>query len=303
MTQPQPIAALAPMDGVTDRAYRQIVRRLNPKVWLYSEFTSVNGIEHSSKVKDRVRFQEQEKPLIVQLFGREPKLFAKIAQEIALLNPSGIDINFGCPAKRIVRAGNGAALLQEAELAFRIVEATVQATSIPVSVKTRLGWFNSENLVSFAQGLESAGAGRLTLHGRTAKQGYRGVADWEPIYALKERVRLPIFGNGDLASYDQGLKKLKNLDGFMIGRAAIGDPWVFWPEAEREKVTLKEKIEVMIQHFQLLRQDLSEARALIEFRKHLGGYIKGFQDAKSMRQQLMQAQTEQEFTEQATLLA
>ena len=297
------IKALAPMDGITDRAYRQIVRKLNPDVWLYSEFTSVNGIEHSQMVKNRIRFEPSEQPLVVQLFGRDRSLYGKIVAEIAQLNPAGIDINFGCPAKRIVQAGNGAAMIKEPELAFRIVETAVRASNIPISVKTRLGWSNSDDLIPFLKGLEAAGASQITLHGRTAKQGYRGQADWEPIYEAKKALSIPILGNGDIQGHDQAMEKLKNLDGYMIGRAAIGDPWVFWTEDQRSAIGLKEKVEIMIEHYRLLRREKDESKALIEFRKHISGYIKGFQDAKAMRQLLMKSENEKEFTDNALSLA
>ncbi|MDX2469874.1 MAG: tRNA-dihydrouridine synthase [SAR324 cluster bacterium] len=300
----KPIAALAPMDGITDRAYRLIVRRLNPEVVLYSEFTSINGIEHSDAVKSRIEFEAEELPLFVQLFGREPELYAKIAFETAKLNPTGIDINMGCPAKRIIRAGNGAALIKEPDLAFKIVEATVKACKdIPVTVKTRIGWDNSDHLIPFLKGLESAGAQAITLHGRTAKQAYRGEADWNPIYAAKEALSIPVLGNGDLKSHDQAISQLKNLDGYMIGRAALGDPWVFWNQEKREKITLKDKVAVMLEHFHLSRKFNNETKALIEFRKHISGYIKGFQDAKAMRLSLIASENEQEFTKNALLIA
>ena len=300
----KPIAALAPMDGITDRAYRLIVRRLNPEVVLYSEFTSINGIEHSDVVKSRIEFESEELPLFVQLFGREPELYAKIASETAKLNPTGIDINMGCPAKRIVRAGNGAALIKEPDLACRIVEATVKGCKdIPVTVKTRVGWANTDDLIPFLKGLESAGAKAITLHGRTAKQAYRGEADWEPIYAAKEALSIPVLGNGDLKSHDQAMGQLRNLDGYMIGRAALGDPWVFWSQEEREKITLKDKVSVMLEHYQLSREFNSETKALIEFRKHISGYIKGFKDAKAMRLSLIASENEQEFTKNALKIA
>ncbi|OGG94781.1 MAG: hypothetical protein A2508_03800 [Candidatus Lambdaproteobacteria bacterium RIFOXYD12_FULL_49_8] len=290
------------MDGVTDRAFRQVVRRLNPEVLLYSEFTSINGIEHSGQVRERLRFENMELPYLVQLFGREPALFAKIAQEISDQGISGIDINLGCPSKRIVQNGNGAALIKEPDLACQIVEATAKATHLPVTVKTRLGWSDAENLIPFAKSLESAGAQLITIHGRTAKMGYRGEADWEPIYELKKALSIPVLGNGDLRGGDQGKGQLKNLDGFMIGRASLGNPWVFWSEEKRAEVTLRDKIEVMIEHLQALLSYQPEHKALIEFRKHLGGYVSGFRDAKVARRELMESQSPSEFTQRALSL-
>ncbi|OGG99809.1 MAG: hypothetical protein A2600_02595 [Candidatus Lambdaproteobacteria bacterium RIFOXYD1_FULL_56_27] len=300
---PRPLMALAPMDGVTDRAFRQIVRKLNPGVLLYSEFTNVNGIVHSSKVRERLLFEGAELPYVVQIFGRDPLLFAQIAREVQDLGITGIDINLGCPSKRVVSGGNGAALIKEPDLAFAIVEATAKATALPVTVKTRLGWADASTLVGFAKGLESAGASLITVHGRTAKMAYRGEADWEPIYELKKELKIPVLGNGDLRSLEQGMEQLKDLDGFMIGRAAVGNPWVFWPQEQRDKLTLKDKVDVMLEHFTLLRRYQSEHKTLVEFRKHLGGYLSGFRDAKALRRELMETQTEQDFTLAALRLA
>ena len=300
---PRPLMALAPMDGVTDRAFRQIVRKLNPGVLLYSEFTNVNGIVHSSKVRERLLFEGAELPYVVQIFGREPALFAQIAREVEDLGITGIDINLGCPSKRVVSGGNGAALIKEPDLAFAIVEATAKATALPVTVKTRLGWADASTLVGFAKGLESAGASLITVHGRTAKMAYRGEANWEPIYELKKELKIPVLGNGDVKSLEQGMEQLKDLDGFMIGRAAVGNPWVFWPQAQRDQLTLKDKVEVMLEHFNLLRRYQSEHKTLVEFRKHLGGYLSGFRDAKALRRELMETQTEQDFTLRALRLA
>ena len=300
---PRPLMALAPMDGVTDRAFRQIVRKLNPGVLLYSEFTNVNGIVHSSKVRERLLFEGAELPYVVQIFGRDPLLFAQIAREVQDLGITGIDINLGCPSKRVVSGGNGAALIKEPDLAFAIVEATAKATALPATVKTRLGWADASTLVGFAKGLESAGASLITVHGRTAKMAYRGEADWEPIYELKKELKIPVLGNGDLRSLEQGMEQLKDLDGFMIGRAAVGNPWVFWPQEQRDKLTLKDKVDVMLEHFTLLRRYQSEHKTLVEFRKHLGGYLSGFRDAKALRRELMETQTEQDFTLAALRLA
>ena len=295
----KPLACLAPMDGITDTAYRQVVRKINPEVILYSEFTSINGIEHSEFVRKRLNFQTEELPYFIQLFGNEPELFGKTVKAFDGFGITGFDLNMGCPAKRIVRADCGGSLMKDKDLACRIVEACVNATSLPVTVKTRLGWNDPEHLFEFASALVDAGAQALTIHGRVTKQAYRGVADWEPIYELKNKVNRPIIGNGDLKGKDEALEKLNNLDGYMIGRAAIGNPWVFKSNAEREALTLKDKIEVMLLHFDLLLQVRPEKKALIEFRKHISGYIRGFEDAKACRSLLMACNTKEEFFKQS----
>lgn len=291
------------MDGITDSAYRQIVRKLSPETVLFSEFTSINGIEHSQVVRDRLKFNKIEQPYIIQIFGNEPALFSKIVREIDQSDVYGIDINMGCPAKKIIQANAGGSLIKSPDLAFKIVEACVKSTSKPVSVKTRLGWRNADHLVPFVRGLEDAGAAMVTIHGRTYQQKFKGEADWEPIYDLKKAVSIPVIGNGDLKGRDEAINKTKNLDGYMIGRAAIGNPWVFLADKDRETVTLKEKVDTMLSHFQLLRVYKDENKSLIEFRKHITGYINGFAGAKSIRTMLMQSQSENDFIQRALSIA
>ncbi len=287
------------MDGITDMAYRRIVRRLNTDVVLFSEFTSINGIEHSELVRKRLEFASEELPYIIQLFGNEPELFTKTVEALQNTGITGVDINMGCPAKKIIKSNNGGSLMKDKDLACRIVEACCKGTDLPVSVKTRLGWDSSEYLIDFVTSLINAGAQMVTIHGRTYKQRFKGKANWEPIYALKDAVSVPIIGNGDLIGRDHAEKMLKNLDGYMIGRASIGDPWIFWSDSQREKITLKDKISIMIQHFQLMREYKEETPSLIEFRKHISGYISGFSGAKSCRSLLMKSTTEREFIQHA----
>ena len=299
MFSQRPIACLAPMDGITDSAYRRTVRHLNRSVVLYSEFTSIDGMKHSEVVRSRLDFKEEELPYIVQLFGNDPQLFCRTVEQFRDSGISGIDINMGCPSKNIVRANSGGSLMKDRDLACRIVEACCKKTVLPISVKTRLGWTDDEHLIDFCKALENAGACMIAVHGRTYKQKYKGKANWEPIYTLKKHLNIPVLGNGDLKGNDHALLMLKNLDGYMIGRAAIGNPWVFWDDSEREAITLKDKIQTMLHHFQLLLESKEEQKALIEFRKHISGYINGFTGAKACRSLLMQSQTEQEFVNRA----
>ena len=277
-----PIICLAPLDGITDSAYRRIVRKINPEVVLYSEFTSINGIEHSELVRSRLDFHKEELPYIVQLFGNEPDLFTKTVQQFADTGITGIDINMGCPAKRIIKSNNGGSLMKDVDLACRIVEACCKGGDVPISVKTRLGWEKEEELMPFVKALVNAGATMIAIHGRTYKQRFKGSADWSQIYVLKDNINVPVIGNGDLKSKEDGESLMRNLDGYMIGRAAIGNPWVFLPKEDREKITLKDKIDTMVDHFQMLREFKNEQKSLIEFRKHISGYIRGFDDAKSI---------------------
>lgn len=298
-----PVACLAPMDGITDMAYRRIVRKLNPSVYLYSEFTSINGIEHAEVVRNRLNYKPEELPYIVQLFGNEPDLFQKTVARFKDSGITAIDINMGCPAKKIIKSNNGGSLMKDRDLACRIIEACCKGAEVPITVKTRLGWSDANNLLEFSKALINAGAQAICIHGRTYRQKFKGHADWSPIYELKKAVKVPVIGNGDLKNKEDGLKLLKNLDGYMIGRAAIGNPWVFWSSEERENVDLKAIISTMIEHFQLLREYKEEQLSLIEFRKHISGYIKGFDGAKSFRSLLMKSTNEKEFIEHAMSIA
>lgn len=303
MFETKPIACLAPMDGVTDSAYRRIVRQLNPKVVLYSEFTSINGIEHSELVRNRLKYVREELPYIVQLFGNEPELFTKTVKEFQNTGITGIDINMGCPAKRIVKSNNGGSLMKDRDLACRIVEACCKGTTLPITVKTRLGWSDAEQLIDFVKALVNAGAQAITVHGRTYKQAYKGTADWDPIYRLKDALDVPVIGNGDIKSKEEAEERIKNLDGYMIGRASVGNPWVFLAYPGEEAVSLKDKIQVMMQHFQWVREYKEERSCLIEFRKHITGYINGFEGAKACRSLLMKSQSEIEFRRMAESFA
>ena len=177
-------------------------------------------------------------------------MFRQAAIIIESYGVAGIDVNMGCPAKKVVRSGHGSSLMINRDTAFRIIEAMAGAVRIPVSVKTRLGWDSYEFLVDFCQGLESAGANLITVHGRTYKQAFTGHADFTGIYDLRRHLSIPVIGNGDVASYDDGIAKLQNLDGFMIGRASFGNPWCFLPG--NHIPTLAETLAMMEYHAGLL---------------------------------------------------
>jgi nifR3 family TIM-barrel protein len=286
------------MDGITNTAYRQIVRSISPHAILFSEFTSVEGLIRSDRVRERLDYHPSEHPFFMQLFGSDPAAFAETARMVEDRGIMGVDINMGCPSKKIVNSQHGSALMKDPDGACRIIEAIRSACSLEVSVKTRLGWEDADDLIAFAQRLESAGASLVTIHGRTYKQSFRGSADWEPIYALKEHLSIPVVGNGDVENYSDGLRRMQNLDGFMIGRKAIGHPWVFRDERVHGSPNLHERTRTALRHYELLRAFQPERRALKEFRKYLGEYVQGFRNAKEWRKGLMTCETEQEFLTQ-----
>ena len=299
---PRPIVCLAPMDGITDSAFRRLVRGFSAEVVLFSEFTSADGFLRSERLRQRLVYDPVEHPYFVQLFGNNPEAFREAALVLEQQGVAGVDINMGCPSRKIVHSQHGSDLMRNVQQACDIVTAVAGATRMQVSVKTRLGWNNADNLIPFASALVDAGASLITIHGRTYDQGFSGRADWSPIYALKEALSVPVLGNGDVSHRDDGLARMGNLDGFMIGRAAIGNPWAFLPEAQRTP-SLQARVDIMRRHYELMRQDRPPRRAVLEFRKHMVGYLRGFDLAKSARISLLQAPDEAALLQRLELLA
>lgn len=297
-----PIAALAPMDGYTDSPYRQIVKKIAPKTVVFSEFYSADGLVHSKELQRKALTHAQsEYPLIIQIFGKDPVMFREAAKIIESYGITGIDINMGCPAKKVVKSGHGSSLMINRDTAFKIVSEMSSAVKIPISVKTRLGWENPDLLVEFVQWLENAGANLISVHGRTYKQAFTGQADFTGIYNLKQHVNIPVICNGDVLSYDDWLSKIvhpenrekdsgiyKNLDGFMIGRASFGNPWCFLP-GDYEP-TLAEILDTMTEHGDLLWQ-WKERKWMMEARKHLVQYLHGFPGVKEYRTSLVHVES------------
>ena len=279
---------LAPMDGYWDSAYRQTMKRTAPHIYLISEFYSADGLVHSKFLPDAVLpHQTSEDPLVTQIFGKDPENFAKAAKiiEDPKYNIAGIDVNMGCPAKKVVRSGHGSWLLVHQDTAFKIIETLSKATHLPISVKTRLSFDGNQDLISFAKGLENAGASLITIHGRTAKQAYTGNADWTNIYELKKNINIPVIWNGDVMNFDQGMQQVKNLDGFMIGRWSFGNPWCFTPGWYDP--TLSEILETMEFHATKLVEVKWERKWSLEIRKHLVQYLTHFPGVKVYRKRLV----------------
>lgn len=295
---------LAPMDWYGDSAYRQSMKRVAPHVYCISEFYSADGLIHSKFLADSVLpHQEIEKPLIIQIFGKQPENFAKSAKIIEKFWVAGIDVNMGCPAKKVVRSGHGSSLLINEQTAFDIVKALDEATNLPISVKTRLSFDGNQDLIKFAQWLQKAGAKLITIHGRTAKQAYTGNADFTNIYELQKNLDIPVICNGDVQHFDDGMSKVQDLAGFMIGRRSFGNPWCFiWEQhakADRElypewtfkdwyyQPTLWEMLEAMEFHAAQLVATKWERKWSLEIRKHLVQYIKSFPGVKEYRKRLV----------------
>ena len=310
----RPIIALAPMDGVTDASYRRLIKRLAPATVVYTEFLSTDAIHYGAKrVMDELSFDpDEERPFIVQVFGKDPEHFLSAAKVIEQMGADGIDINMGCPAAKVVSSCHGSALIRQPELAQELVHATKKAVSIPVSVKTRLGWETSETLISFCQKLVEAGAEALAIHGRRYCDKFSGQANWDPIYELKRNVSVPVIGNGDIWSAADAVAKIGNLDGVMVGRGTFGNPWLMKDIAEAFKevrgdevrdndvtssirnlvptvqgLSFAEKIPFILMHCELAVAVKGEKRGMLEMRRHLASYVKGFDGASEMRSKLV----------------
>lgn len=309
-----PIVALAPMAGVTDAAYRQLIKKLAPETIVYSEFLSTDAIHYGAKkTMGMMNFDpESERPFIVQVFGKKPENFLSAAKIVEEMGADGIDINMGCPAARVTSSCHGSALMRDPVLAAELVQATKEAVKIPVSVKTRLGWESPDNLISFCTKLVEAGADALAIHGRTYAQKYSGAANWDPIYELKKEVSVPVIGNGDVTSAQVAVDKLGNLDGVMIGRATFGNPWVMKdvcdafksskfqvPSSKKfvptiERLSFAEKIPLIIEHCELSVRLKGQKRGMFEMRKHLASYVKGIDGAKDLRSKLVLVESVEE---------
>jgi tRNA-dihydrouridine synthase B len=299
---PKPILALAPMAGYTDSAFRQLIKSFAPSTIVFSEFVSSDALHYkSAKTKKMLKFAKREQPFIAQIFGKNPDHFAEAAKLVENLGAAGVDINMGCPVRKIVSSLHGSALIQNPKLASKIIQACAKAVKIPVSVKTRLGIYDARKLPDFAKMIEASGARLLTIHGRTAKQMYTGEADFEPIYRVKEILKIPVIGNGDIISVENFHQKIGNLDGLMIGRGAVANPWLLREisnslekKISRTPKTLRAKLPTIFRHVKLMIKIKGEERGCMEMRKFLANYVKNESGAKRLRGKLVQVRNFEE---------
>lgn len=283
------------MDGYSDSAFRRLCKAVNPEVITYTEFTSADGLFHSAaKVKQKLAFDASEQPILAQIFGKNRETFVAAAKLCEDMGFTGVDINMGCPSKKVVKSEHGVALRKKEGLAFDLIEAVATATALPVSVKTRLGWGNAEGLVEFGIGAQNAGANMICIHGRTYVEPYNVPADWNPIYELKRHLSIPVLGNGGVEDRADGLAKLGNLDGFLIGQATFGNPWVFAPDGPPK--TFAEKVPLILQHAQWMIESKGPEVGAREMRKHLLSYVKAIPGARQYRSQLANVWTLDDIT-------
>lgn len=294
---------LAPMEDVSDPPFRAVCKAGGADL-MYTEFISSEGlIRHAAKSKQKLDIFEYERPIGIQLFGGDIGNMAESARIATAVNPDLIDINYGCPVKAVACRGAGAALLQDIPKMVKMTEEVVKATHLPVTVKTRLGWDeSSKNIVEVAERLQDIGIRALTVHGRTRVQMYKGEANWELIGKIKEnpRMHIPIFGNGDIDSPEKAVeyKNRFGVDGVMIGRAAIGYPWIFREIKQYVETgirlsgpTIQERVEATRRHLEFSIRWKGPKLGVFEMRRHYANYFKTLPDFKPFRTQLVEAPT------------
>lgn len=287
---------LAPLAGITDGPFRRLCKEQGAGL-VYSEMVSGKGLCYQDKATERLlRIHEDEKPVAFQVFGADPKIMALTAQKLAPRENCLLDINMGCPVPKVVKNGEGSALLKDMCLAVRVVEAVVAQAEKPVTVKTRIGWDDTKkNVVEFAKAMEKAGAAAIAVHGRTREQFYTGNADWSYIKEVKNAVEIPVIGNGDVFCGADALQMMQQTgcDFVMIARGAMGNPWIFkealalWNgNALPEPPSLTEKVDVIERQLKGVIQGKGEYAAVREMRKHIGWYLKGVYGSAEIRRQV-----------------
>ena len=297
---------LAPMEDVSDPPFRRLCK-MHGADMLYSEFISSEGlIRDAIKSRQKLDIFDYERPVGIQIFGGDEEAMALSAKIVATVNPDLVDINFGCPVKKVVSKGAGAGVLKDIDLMVRLTKAVVNSTTLPVTVKTRLGWDEqSINIEEVAERLQDVGISALTIHARTRSQMYKGHSDWSYIAKVKNnpRIHIPIFGNGDIDSPEKALeyRNKYGIDGIMIGRAAIGYPWIFneikhyFTTGELlPSPTIADRVEAAKNHLLWSVEWKGERQGVVEMRRHYANYFKGIPNFKEHRHKLVTLDASQE---------
>lgn len=285
---------LAPMEDVTDIGFRKMCKRYGAAM-VYTEFVSADAIIRSIKsTLSKMVIDDSERPVGIQIYGRDVASMVEAAKIVEQVKPDVIDINFGCPVKKVANKGAGSGMLKNIPLLLEITREVVKAVNVPVTVKTRLGW-DTEHLIitDLAEQLQDCGIQALTIHGRTRSQMYTGQADWTLIGEVKKnpRIKIPIIGNGDVTNRLEAIEKFDTygVDAVMIGRATFGCPWIFSPRAE--EIGLDEKIDVLEEMLKINVERIDEYRGILHTRRHLAAspIFKGIPDFKQMRISMLRA--------------
>ena len=301
----------SPLAGVTDKIFRKFIRRWAPESLLFTEMINATSLNLGYGVEKINQISKEEGPVGIQLFDNRPYSVADAAKESESSGAYLIDINMGCPVKKIAKKGGGSALLKDPSLAVELVKQISKAVKIPVSVKTRIGWSDKDkNIKEFLLRLQDAGANMFTIHGRTREQGFNGKADWKFIRELKEELEIPVIANGDIFNVKDAIECLKitKADGIMIGRGVLGSPWIIGEIDSAlkglknfKKPTTEEKLHLIIEHIDELIFEKGE-HGLLLARKHIAWTCKEFDGAKDLRKNLVRAKSAKEAKDEILLM-